>query len=103
MPYLLHLDASARSRSFSRCLGARFAGRRRQRHPDGDCRYRDLTAEPVPLISHGWTEICDGLLRRSNTDPARYADVVDTDDQRAAWAVCAPLLDERLTADPAAS
>jgi FMN-dependent NADH-azoreductase len=47
MPYLLHLDASACSRSFSRCLGARFADRRRQRHPDGDYRYRDLTADPA--------------------------------------------------------
>jgi FMN-dependent NADH-azoreductase len=46
MPNLLHLDTSARFRSFSRSLGARFADRWRQRHPDGGYHYRDLTAEP---------------------------------------------------------
>jgi FMN-dependent NADH-azoreductase len=47
MPYRLHPDASACSRSFYRCLGARFADRWRQRHPDGDYRHRDLAADPA--------------------------------------------------------
>jgi FMN-dependent NADH-azoreductase len=99
MPHLLHLDASARPASFSRSLGARFAERWRRHNPAGGYRYRDLAADPVPLISPGWTDICDELLRRGITEPARYAEVVDTDSERAAWAVCGPLLAELLAAD----
>ena len=76
MPHLLHLDASARPASFSRSLGARFAENWRRHNPAGDYRYRDLALDPVPLISPAWTEICDELLRRSITEPARYAEVV---------------------------
>lgn len=99
MPHLLHLDASARPASFSRSLGARYAERWRRHNPAGAYRYRDLAADPVPLISPGWTDICDELLRRGITEPARYAEVVDTDAERAAWAVCGPLLAELLAAD----
>ena len=99
MPHLLHLDASARPASFSRSLGARFAERWRRHNPAGDYRYRDLALDPVPLISPAWTEICDELLRRGITEPARYAEVVDTPARRAAWAICAPLLAELLAAD----
>jgi len=99
MSHLLHLDASARPASISRSLGARFADRWRLHNPAGDYRYRDLAADPVPLISPGWTAICDELLRRGITEPARYAEVVDTEARRAAWAVCAPLLAELLAAD----
>ncbi|MCA1655892.1 MAG: NAD(P)H-dependent oxidoreductase, partial [Pseudonocardiaceae bacterium] len=38
---LLHLDASARTKSFSRQLSARFADAWRAAHPDGGYRYRD--------------------------------------------------------------
>ena len=99
MSHLLHLDASARSRSFSRALGARFAERWLRSRPGATRTYRDLAAEPIPLISQGWTEICDELIRRGITDPARYAEVVDTPERAAAWAVTAPLLDELLVAD----
>jgi len=99
MTHLLHLDASARARSVSRALGARYASRWRSIHPDAGYTYRDLAAHPVPLISEGWTEICDELLRRGITEPARYPEVVHGPARRAAWAVCAPLLDELLAAD----
>ncbi|WP_232660705.1 FMN-dependent NADH-azoreductase [Pseudonocardia sp. TRM90224] len=98
MPNLLHLDASARRASFSRRLGDRFATAWRATHPGGYV-HRDLHAEPVPFIDEAWTEICDELLRRGITDPARYAEVVRTPDQAAAWATLAPLLDELLAAD----
>jgi FMN-dependent NADH-azoreductase len=98
MTHLLHLDASARTRSVSRALGARFAARWRSIHPDAGYTYRDLAAHPVPLISEGWTEICDELLRQGITEPARYPEVVHGPTRHAAWAVCAPLLDELLAA-----
>ncbi|UJW36292.1 NAD(P)H-dependent oxidoreductase [Saccharothrix sp. AJ9571] len=99
MAHLLHLDSSARRDSFSRQLTARFAESWRAARPGASYTYRDLAAEPVPLIGEAWTEICDYLLAHGITDPARYAEAVRTDEQRAAWAVISPLLDELLAAD----
>ncbi|AXB43973.1 FMN-dependent NADH-azoreductase [Amycolatopsis albispora] len=99
MAQLLHLDSSARRDSFSRQLGARFAEAWRAAHPGAGYTYRDLAADPVPLIGEAWTEICDYLLAHGITEPARYPEAVRTDAQREAWAVVAPLLDELLAAD----
>ncbi|MGH8965486.1 MAG: FMN-dependent NADH-azoreductase [Actinomycetes bacterium] len=99
MPTLLHLDASARSASFSRRLGARFAEGWQAAHPGGGYVHRDLAADPVPFIDEAWTEICYELMRRRITDPHRYPEVVTTPARRAAWAVVEPLLDELLAAD----
>ncbi|RZS40778.1 FMN-dependent NADH-azoreductase [Herbihabitans rhizosphaerae] len=93
--HLLHLDSSARRESFSRTLTARFAAA----FPHTGYTYRDLAANPVPLIGQGWTELCDALLAAEVTDPARYQDVVCTPAQRAAWRVVNPLLSEFLAAD----
>jgi len=92
--HLLHLDSSARRRSFSRELSARYAAAW-----DGTRTYRDLAAEPVPVIGEAWTEICDALLAKGITDPERYAEVVETPAQQRAWAVIEPLLAELLEAD----
>jgi FMN-dependent NADH-azoreductase len=99
VPGLLHLDASARSTSFSRRLGARYADGWRATHPGAGYVHRDLAADPVPFIGEAWTELCDEVMRRRITDPRRYPEVVETPAQRAAWAVVAPLLDELVTAD----
>ncbi|WP_191983980.1 FMN-dependent NADH-azoreductase [Amycolatopsis eburnea] len=94
MTHLLHLDSSARRTSFSRELSARYAARW-----TGTRTYRDLAADPVPVIGEAWTEICDALLAKGITDPARYAEVVETPAQQRAWAVIEPLLAELLEAD----
>jgi FMN-dependent NADH-azoreductase len=94
---LLHLDASARSRSFSRRLWARFAEVWRATHPDGRYRYRDLAADPVPFITEGWTSLRDAVLAAGITDG--FADVVTTPAQRDAWVVVEPLLAELVAAD----
>ena len=96
---LLHLDASARSNSFSRRLSARFAQLWRAAHPDGGYTYRDLGKHPVPLITEAWTEICDAVLSREITDIGRYHEAVTTPAQREAWAVIEPLLAELVAAD----
>ncbi|RSD23008.1 FMN-dependent NADH-azoreductase [Amycolatopsis eburnea] len=90
----MHLDSSARRTSFSRELSARYAARW-----TGTRTYRDLAADPVPVIGEAWTEICDALLAKGITDPARYAEVVETPAQQRAWAVIEPLLAELLEAD----
>ncbi|MEV8516239.1 NAD(P)H-dependent oxidoreductase [Dactylosporangium sp. NPDC051484] len=99
MPHLLHLDASARRASHSRTLSGAFADEWRAVHPDGRYTYRDLAAEPVPVIGQAWTEICDYVLEHGITDPGRLAEGVRTAAQRAAWAVVEPLLTELVSAD----
>ncbi|RSM60943.1 FMN-dependent NADH-azoreductase [Amycolatopsis sp. WAC 01376] len=99
MSHLLHLDSSARSASFSRELSARFAEIWRAANPGAGYTYRDVAADPVPPIGQAWTEICDALLRNGITDPAGYASVVKTPEQREAWAIIEPLLAELLAAD----
>lgn len=99
MSTLLHLDASARTRSFSRRLSARFASAWRAEHPGGRYLYRDLAADPVPHVTEAWTELCDAVLAAGITDIGRYRKVVRTPAQEQAWAVLSPLLDELVAAD----
>jgi FMN-dependent NADH-azoreductase len=99
MSTLLHLDASARTRSFSRLLSARFAESWRAGHPAGRYLYRDLAADPVPHITEAWTELCDAVLGAGITDIGRYREAVRTPAHQEAWAVLSPLLDELVAAD----
>lgn len=99
MTALLHLDASARRTSISRELSAAFADAWRAEHPDGDYRYRDLAAQPVPFIGEAWTEICDRVLAHGTTDLDRLADLVETPAQHEAWSILEPLLTEVRAAD----
>ncbi|MEV6562227.1 NAD(P)H-dependent oxidoreductase [Nocardia sp. NPDC051756] len=99
MTTLLHLDASARTRSISREVSAVFADAWRAENPDGRYRYRDLAAEPVPFIDEAWTELCDAVLAQATTDLDRLGELVRTPEQAAAWAIVEPLLAEVLAAD----
>ncbi len=92
--HLLHLDASARTASFSRDLSARYAAAWR-----GTYRYRDLAADPPPVITEAWTEICDQLMADGITEIHRYPEAVRTPGQREAWAIVEPLLAELVAAD----
>ncbi|MER6347968.1 FMN-dependent NADH-azoreductase [Streptomyces sp. NPDC001595] len=96
---LLHLDASARRRSFSREVGDAVAAAWRTSHPDGRYVHRDLARTPVPQIDEAWTELCDHVLEHGITDPHRYREAVRTPAQAATWAVVEPLLGELLAAD----
>jgi FMN-dependent NADH-azoreductase len=99
MTTLLHLDASARTRSISREVSGAFADSWRAGHPGGRYVYRDLAADPVPFIDAGWAELCDAVLATGVTDPDRLATLVDTPARAAAWRVVEPLLTELLNAD----
>lgn len=99
MAHLLHLDTSARRTSHSRALSALFAERWRAASPAGTYTYRDLAADPVPVIGEAWTELCDYALEHGITDPTRLTEAVRTPAQRAAWAVVEPLLTELVAAD----
>ncbi|MFJ3224199.1 FMN-dependent NADH-azoreductase [Streptomyces sp. NPDC086783] len=97
MPHLLHLDASARRRSFSREAGSTFADAWRE--AGGTVTHRDLARDPVPQITEAWTGICDNLLADGITALDRLADGARTPDQVAAWRIVQPLLDELVAAD----
>lgn len=97
-PHLLHLDASARSTSFSRAVGRAFADAWREADPSAGYTHRDLAADPVPHITEGWTEISAHVGRHA-VDLAGLADVPATPGQRAALAVARPLIDEVQAAD----
>ncbi|TDD64744.1 FMN-dependent NADH-azoreductase [Actinomadura rubrisoli] len=99
MTSLLHLDSSARRRSFSREVGDAFAAAWREANPGGHYVHRDLAAEPVPFIGEAWTELCDHILANGITEIGRYKEAVRTPAQAEAWAVVEPLLDELVAAD----
>jgi FMN-dependent NADH-azoreductase len=99
MAHLLHLDTSARRASHSRRLSGLFAETWRAASPGSTYTYRDLAADPVPIIGEAWTEICDYALMHGTADPGSLAEAVRTPAQREAWAIVEPLLSELLAAD----
>ncbi|WP_280405173.1 FMN-dependent NADH-azoreductase [Nocardia brasiliensis] len=99
MSSLLHLDASARTRSISREVSAAFAAAWQAQHPHGEYRYRDLAAQPVPFVDEAWTELCDLVLAQASTDLYTLGDLVRSPAQAAAWEIVRPLLAEVLAAD----
>ncbi|MEU6580572.1 NAD(P)H-dependent oxidoreductase [Nocardia sp. NPDC046763] len=99
MTALLHLDASARRNSISRGLSAAFIEAWRAEHPDGTYVHRDLTADPIPFIGEGWTELCDRVLAHGSTDLDRLGELADSPAQQQAWAIAGPLLAEARAAD----
>ena len=96
---LLHLDASARRRSFSREIGDTIAEAWRQAHPHDAYAHRDLALDPPPPIDEAWTELCDYVLEHQITDIARYKEAVRTPAQAEAWSIVEPLLAELVDAD----
>lgn len=99
MTHLLHLDASARTRSLSRRLGAEFVQAWRAGTPDGEYTYRDLTAQPTPFIGEGWTELCDAVLAAGSTDLDRLPGLAVTPAAKTAWKIVEPLLAQVFAAD----
>lgn len=99
MAHLLHLDASPRPASFSRRVGAAFVAEWRQAHPDSAYTYRDLTADPVPLVDVARTELAAQSSAAGVRELAGMAAVVRTEAQRAAWDVARVLIEEVLAAD----
>jgi FMN-dependent NADH-azoreductase len=88
MANLLHIDASIRGDlSVSRQVSAAFAAHWKQTNPDGGYIYRDLAAHPVPPP--------DMAVVVADAVPEEHHDA----EQRAAWAVTKPLLDELVWAD----
>lgn len=99
MPHLLHLDSSPRPTALSRRIGAVFAAEWRRAHPESTYTYRDLTADPVPLVDASRTELAAQSSAAAVRDLAGMAAVAQTAAQREAWSAVSPLVEEVFAAD----
>lgn len=99
MPHLLHLDASARTRSVSRRLSAEFARVWRAEHPGADYTARDLAAHPVPHIDEAQVEVMQRLEAVGERDLTAARAAAGSTAERASWAITWPLVEELLAAD----
>lgn len=99
MPQLLHLDASARSDSFSRELGAAFVDHWKAAHPDGTYTYRDLVVEPVAPIDEARVRLATESSMNGVQDLAAMDAVAAAPELAGAWAATRPLIEELLAAD----
>ncbi|MGW1156979.1 FMN-dependent NADH-azoreductase [Streptomyces sp. NPDC002513] len=99
MAHLLHLDASARSDSFSRELGAAFVKRWRATHPDGIYTYRDLLADPVAPLDEARVKLATQSSLNGVRDLAAMDEVAAAPELVEAWAATRPLIEQLLAAD----
>ncbi|MFE6871913.1 FMN-dependent NADH-azoreductase [Kitasatospora sp. NPDC057692] len=102
MPTLFHLDsgASPTDQSVSRRLTARFADAWRARHPGAGYRYRDLAADPVPLLGPGYASL--GVRVERHGAPVPLPDVpgfATTPAEHHEWSLTHPLITELHSAD----
>ncbi|MEV7802992.1 NAD(P)H-dependent oxidoreductase [Microbispora sp. NPDC088329] len=97
---LLHVDSSASlpGDSVTRRLTASFAEAWCRRHGRGGYRYRDLAADPVPLVSHAYTTLGRRVERHGLVPPARVAAMTADPAEEREWALTLPLIDELLAA-----
>ncbi len=100
-PTLLHLDASP-SRpgdSVSRQLAALFADAWRERHGTDGYRYRDLSAEPVPLTDGAYALLGQHVERCGAVPLDKVAEFAEDADEQRQWALTLPLISQLLAAD----
>ncbi|MFF7638329.1 FMN-dependent NADH-azoreductase [Kitasatospora sp. NPDC008050] len=100
-PSLLHLDSTAgpAGPSVSRQLTALFADTWRDHHGTAGYRYRDLAAEPVPLLGAGYVTLGRRLGEQGTVPPAEVAARVRDASEEREWALTLPLVEEVLAAD----
>ena len=101
MASLLHLDASASDSgdSVSRRLTALFADTWRGLHGTTGYRYRDLAAEPVPLIGPAYVALGRRVERHGLVPPARVPALAQDAAEVSEWARTLPLIRELQDAD----
>ncbi|MFC8074816.1 FMN-dependent NADH-azoreductase [Streptomyces sp. NPDC057307] len=100
-PTLLQLDSSADNtkESVSRQLTALFADTWRALHGPAGHRYRDLAADPVPLVSSAYATLGRRVERHGTVPPSAVAALADGAAERREWALTLPLITELLAAD----
>ncbi|MGI5159892.1 FMN-dependent NADH-azoreductase [Microbispora sp. CA-102843] len=96
MTSLLHLDSSASGRddSVSRQLTALYADIWRCLHGSAGYRYRDLAAEPVPLVSPAFVSLGIRVERHGAVPLRKVAEMADSPAEEREWALTLPLIAE---------
>lgn len=96
MAALLHLDSSANrsSESVSRQLTALFAGTWQAIHGSAGCRYRDLTADPVPPLSTAYCVLGRRVERHGLVPPDGVAGLAKSPAEQQEWALTSLLITE---------
>lgn len=98
---LLHLDSSAGpgGTSVTRGLTARFAETWQQRHGRDGYRYRDLAADPVPLIGPAFVALGRRMEQRGTVPPEKVGALLESAEEEREWAATLPLVEEVLAAE----
>ncbi|MER5298045.1 FMN-dependent NADH-azoreductase [Streptomyces lasiicapitis] len=94
---LLHLDSSADRRegaSVTRRLSGLFARVWRERYGDAGYRYRDLVAEPVPLVGSGFVGLGTRVERQGVVPLEKVAALAEGVEEEREWARTLPLVTE---------
>ncbi|WP_047872138.1 FMN-dependent NADH-azoreductase [Nocardiopsis sp. RV163] len=99
MTSLLHLDSSHSDHSVSRYLTGLFAREWRRLHGDGGYRYRDLAAEPVPLVTATYCSFAQRVERRGTLPLTAVTAMAESPSEEREWAGTLPLIEEVLNAD----
>ncbi|KAA9153165.1 NAD(P)H dehydrogenase [Amycolatopsis acidicola] len=100
MTNLLHVDSSAgpAGLSVSRELTARFAATWREHHGDAGYRYRDVVADPVPLVNPAYVTLGTRVERLGTVPRGKIAELAESAAEEREWALTDPLVEEVLAA-----
>ncbi|WP_245667301.1 FMN-dependent NADH-azoreductase [Actinomadura macra] len=95
---LLHLDSSHSGDSITRRLTARYADVWRKAHGSSDYRYRDLAADPVPLVAPAYCALGRRTERHGLVPPDKVEALTENAEEEREWALTLPLVTEILAA-----
>jgi FMN-dependent NADH-azoreductase len=98
---LLHIDSSANGsgESVTRELTALFARQWRSSHGAAEYRYRDVAADPVPLVNTAFCQLGRRLERQGLVPMDKVAEMTESPAEERQWALTLPLIREVLAAD----
>ena len=101
MTTLLHLDTSANrsGESVTRELTALFVQAWRSRRGSDGYRYRDLAADPVPLVNTAYCQLGRRLERHGLVALDKVDALIESSAEERQWALTLPLITEVRVAD----
>lgn len=96
---MLHIDSSHSGNSISKHLTSLYADTWRERHGAAGYRYRDVAAEPVPLVGPAYCALRGRLEGQGPVPLSGVAELVGNAAEEREWALTVPLVVELLAAN----
>lgn len=96
---MLHLDSSHSGNSVSKHLTSLYADTWRERHGTSGYRYRDVAADPVPLVGPAYCALRRRLEGQGPIPVRGVAALTTNEAEEREWALTRPLVAELLAAD----